>query len=106
MRATSGRSGRETMAATFWWEDEDEVAMLIEYVGRVQEDCTEFGGKSFDHEVRTGLAEETRGSLPLPGLGIRFHRRSCNPVPVKFFLLFRRPPTEAPPRARCLPCQR
>jgi hypothetical protein len=32
MRATSGRAGREMIAATFFFEDEDDLAMLDEHL--------------------------------------------------------------------------
>jgi hypothetical protein len=62
MRATSGRAGREMMAATFFTEDEDDLAMLNERMpdecmpdkrmpdkcmsNKRKKDCTEFEAKT------------------------------------------------------------
>ena len=42
MPATSGRAGREMIAATFFTEDDDELAMSDER----KKDCTEFEAKT------------------------------------------------------------
>src|ERR1700693_3352344 len=103
MPATSGRAGREMMAATFDAADEDELAIAKDELYRIR-------GKNLKHRGRTRSTRTknppTAGIRGYPlhrELAIRLHRWQSNAGPAEFSSPFRPPPTERPRRAQCLP---
>jgi hypothetical protein len=76
--ATSGRAGREMMAATFFAEDDDELAMWMTERKIVQNSKENFyrgrRASPADHQaIRKVLGAGIRGSLPRQGLATRLH---------------------------------